>query len=236
MDFNFSNLANTSFTSTAAQRLKPYDIYKVKLTKLEKSELKGSKDPDKVYPVIAVEFTSVDENTPGVFSENIFIPTTQEDMTRRTLTNKEGHDSVMPSRFEEFQYTLMQIAEVLNPEGAKKIKENSTKIKTMEKFIDLIIKAASTPSAKNKVTNLKLVGRNNNGTIYASLPRACGLNRNGEIFATNFLGDNLYFSNYEITQQKKYRSAAPTPMNDSTPDDKDSANDFNLDDIADDIL
>lgn len=231
MDFNFSNLANTSFTSTAAQRLKPYDIYKVKLTKLEKSELKGSKDPNKVYPVIAIEFTSVDENTPGVFSENIFIPTTQDDMTRRTLTNKEGHDSVMPSRFEEFQYTLMQIAEVLNPEGAKKIKENGTKIKTVEQFIDLIIKAASTPNAKNKVTNLKLVGRNSNGTIYASLPRACGLNRNGEIFATNFLGDNLYFSNYEITQQKKYRSAAPTNMDNVESDIDEKSEDIDLGEI-----
>jgi hypothetical protein len=79
---------------------------------------------------------------------------------------------------------------------------------------------------------LKLVGRENKGVIYAALPSACGLTKNGEIFATNFIGDNLFFSNYELTQQKKYRDAKPTKMSDNTDDTPDVADEeFNVDDI-----
>ena len=86
-------------------------------------------------------------------------------------------------------------------------------------------------AGKDKVeTNLKLVGRNNNGTVYAALPNACGLNKEGDIFPTNFIGDNLFFTNYELTQQKKYQNAKPTPMEDNNPDKSDS-DDLNLDDI-----
>jgi hypothetical protein len=122
----------------------------------------------------------------------------------------------------------MQIVHALNPTGEEKIKANASKIKSIDQFIDLIIKALT---GKEKVeTDLKLVGRNNNGTVYAALPNACGLNKEGDIFPTNFIGDNLFFNNYELTQQKKYQNAKPTPMEDNNPDKSDS-DDLNLDDI-----
>ena len=218
-NFNFSNLSDTNFSSNASSHLKPYDIYKVNLTKIEKTELKGSKDPNAVYPVVALEFTGTGDNK-GVFSTNLFIPTTEQDMERPTYQNNEGHEYQRPSRFENFQFTLMQIVHAINPAGEEKIKANSSKIKTIDQFIDLIIKALS---GKNKVeTDLKLVGRNSNGTIYADLPRACGLNKAGEIFPVNFIGDNLFFTNYELTQQKNYQNAKPTNMSsvDNNPDEK----------------
>lgn len=227
MNFNFSNLNNSNFTSTSGQYLKPYDIYNVNLTKIEKTELKGSKNPDAVYPVIALEFTEVGDSK-RTYSENIFIPTTESDMERQTLKNSNGHENQVPSRFENFQYTLMQIVEVLNPAGAEKIKQNGDKIKTIDQFIDLILKALAN---KNTITtNLKLVGRNNNGTVYAALPRACGLNKKGEIFPVNFIGDNLFFTNYELTQQKAYQNAKPTKMDD-VDEDKTSSDDVDLDGI-----
>lgn len=227
--FDFSKLSNTSFVSTSSQRLKPYEIYRVKLTKIEKTELKGSKDPNMSYPVIALEFTSVDENNPGIFSENIFIPVTENDTIRPTFKNDKGHEYNRPSRFENFQYTLMQILETLNPEGATKIKENSAKIKTVDQFIDLIIKGIT--KGMDKETNLKLVGRNNNGTVYATLPSACGLNKSGELFATNFIGENLFFSNYELTQQKNYQNSKPTNMDKVDDEDISSNDEFDLDDL-----
>ena len=226
MNFNFSNLNNTNFTSTAGQYLRPYDIYPVNLTKIERSELKG-KDGNTTYPIIELEFTGVGD-AKGVFSTNLFIPTSEKDMERRTVTNSNGHESLRPSSFENFQFTLMQIVEVLNPTGAAKIKENGDKIKTVDQFIDLILKALK--GKENITTNLKLVGRNNEGKVYAALPNACGLNKKNEIFATNFIGDNLFFSNYEITQQKAYRSAAPTNMDKETGDDNpDKETDVDLD-------
>ena len=226
--FNFSNLSEQNFTSNAGAYLRPYDIYTVNLTKIEKTVLKGSKDPNAEYPVVALEFTGTGDNK-GTFSANLFIPTTDEDMQRPTYKNNEGHEYERPSRFENFQFTLMQIVHALNPTGEEKIKANASKIKTIDQFIDLIIKALS---GKEKVeTNLKLVGRNNNGTIYAALPNACGLNKAGEVFPVNFIGDNLFFTNYELTQQKNYQNAKPTNMDkvDNNPDK--SSDDLDLDDI-----
>lgn len=227
MNFNFGSLNEQSFSSNAGAHLRPYNIYKVNLTKIEKTELKGSKDPNAVYPIVALEFTGCGEDK-GTFTTNLFIPTSEQDMERPTYKNNEGHEYQRPSRFENFQFTLMQIVHVLNPAGEEKIKANASKIKSIDQFIDLIIKALS---GKNNVeTNLKLVGRNNGGTVYAALPNACGLSKDGNLFATNFIGDNLFFSNYELTQQKQYQNAKPTTM--ETVDNPDVAdNDVDLDDL-----
>ena len=229
MNFNFSNLNTTEFSSNAGAYLRPYDIYKVNLTKIEKTELKGSKDPNAVYPIVALEFTGCGDNK-GVFTTNLFIPTTEDDMKRPTFKNNEGHEYNRPSRFENFQFTLMQIVHALNPAGEEKIKANASKIKTIDQFIDLVIKALA---GKEKVeTSLKLVGRNNNGTIYAALPQACGLNKAGEVFPVNFIGDNLFFTNYELTQQKNYQNAKPTNMGSTdNPDTDDSSDGLDLNDI-----
>lgn len=227
--FNFDNLSKTSFVSNAAQYLRPYGIYEVNLTKIEKTVLKGSKDPNAEYPIVAIEFTGCGEDK-GIFTTNLFIPTTDDDMQRRTLKNANGHENQVPSRFEEFQFTLMQIVHALNPDGEEKIKNNASKIKTIDQFIDLIIKALN--GKETIKTNLKLIGRNNNGTIYAAIPRACGINKSGEIFPVNFIGENLFFSNYELTQQKAYQNAKPTNMNkvDNNPDTKEGE-DLDLSDI-----
>lgn len=225
MNFNFSNLSETSFSSNSGQYLKPYEIHTVNLTKIEKTELKGKDGTE--YPVIALEFTGCGDSK-GSYTHNLFIPTKEKDMQRRTLKNSNGHESEVASSFENFQYTLMQIVHALNPAGEEKIKANASKIKTIDQFIDLIIKALA---GKEKVeTNLKLVGRNNNGVIYSTLPNPCGINKKGEIFATNFIGDNLFFSNYELTQQKNYKNAKPTNM-DKVENNPDEAEEVDLDDI-----
>lgn len=207
MDFNFNKISETNYASNAGQYLRPYDIYKVNLTKIEKTTLTGKDSTE--YPIVALEFTGCGDNK-GKFSSNLFIPRTEKDLERPVFKNNEGHEYNRPSSFENFQYTLMQIVHALNPSGEEKIKNNSSKIKTIDQFIDLIIKALA---GKNNVeTNLKLVGRNNNGVIYAALPQACGLTKQGEIFAVNFIGENLLFTNYELTQQKLYQNAKPTNM------------------------
>ena len=140
MDFNFSNLANASFSNeNSTQYLKPFDIYTVKLTKIEKGELKGSKDPNAVYPIVTLEFTGTGDSH-GIFTKNLFIPTSEEDSERPEYENSNGHKYQRPSRMENFQYTLMQLVHVLNPAGEAKIMENASKIKSTDQFIDLIIK------------------------------------------------------------------------------------------------
>lgn len=223
--FNFNSIAEQTYVGNSTKRLEPYSICKVNLTKIEKTELKGSKDPNMVYPIVALEFTGIGDDK-GTFSANLFIPTSDKDMERPTFENANGHEYQRPSRFENFQFTLMQIVHALNPTGEQKIKDNASKIKTVDQFIDLVIKALT---GKNRVeTNLKLVGRDNNGTLYPTLPSACGLNKAGEIFPVNFIGENLFFTNYELSQQKAYKNAKPTNMD---KEDTNPSTDVDLDDI-----
>ena len=223
-ELSFSNLGTTSFTSSASRSLKPYNIYEVSLKDISLKDIQGTKDPSAVYHTIHLEF----EGEEGTYQQNLFIPSTSEDTVRPTYKNAAGHEYQRPSRFENYQYTLMQIVEAINPTGAQKIKENASKIKSMEQFNDLIIKALSGKS--NVKTNLKLVGRNVNGTVYAQLPNPCGLNKEGEIFPVNFIGKDLFFSNYEQQQADNYKNAKPTAM--STNDSPDETEEeINLDDI-----
>lgn len=232
MNFSFNNLANTSFSNNSAQHLRPYEIYPVNLTKIEKTELKGSKDPNASYPVVSLEFTGTGDNK-GIYTENLFVPNKDSDFERRE--NPNSH-KMMASNFDQFQFTLMQIVEAINPDGASKIKANASKIKTLDQFIDLVIKALN---GKNNVeVYLKLVGRNNNGTVYARLPNACLIGRSGNPEPLNFISADstkLYFSNYEIGQMKAYKDAKPTKMEDVENPDTQESGDLDLDGI-DDIL
>lgn len=227
MNFNFNSLAETSFSSSSQNYLKPYDIYKVNLTKIAKSEIKGSKDPNAVYPVVELEFTSTEGK--GIFTQNIFIPNSEQDFVRKE--NETSH-KLMPSRFDQFQFTLMQIVEAINPEGAQKIKDNAGKLKTIEDFISIVIKALD---KKNSVdVYLKLVGQNNNGTVYSRLPNACLIGRDGNPAALNFINadsSKLFFSNYEVGQMNKYKEAKPTNMNEVENNPDKSDEDLDLNDI-----
>lgn len=225
MNFNFNELAETSFVSQSQNYLKPFDIYKVRLTKIEKSTV-GKKDGSTSYPVVTLEFT--DENA-GIFSENLFIPVNDED-----FQNKENETShkLMPSRFQQFQYTLMQIVEAINPTGAQNIKNNASKLKTVDQFIDLIIKALT---GKNTEVYLKLIGRTTaDGATYARLPNACLMGQNGKPSALNFINADkgkLFFSAYEMQQANKYKNAKPTKMPDNPDATDEAGDDLNIDDI-----
>lgn len=226
MNFNFDQ--EQTYVASSQQYLKAYTINEVKLTKIEKTTLTGSKDPNASYDVVALEFTGTDKN-PGVFTTNLFIPSSDEDAKRPTFKNAQGHEYERPSRAENFQYTLMQLMQVLNPEGAKaalaKLQGKNVGVDT---FVQLVI--ATINKKPGTVTNLKLVGRNVNGTVYAQLPNACGLNKEGKLFPVNFVGDTLFFSAYEEQQSKAVNEAKPTPMSEAN-----KQEDKDIDDLLADI-
>ena len=231
-NFNFGGLAETSFTNNGPQYLRPYNIYEVNLTKIEKGSLKGKDGTE--YSIVALEFKGCGDNS-GVYTHNLFIPNKDSDFERRV---NETSGTPYPSAFEQFQYTLMQLMQVINPKGADKIKENASKLKSMDQFIDLIIKGLT---GKTDVKFfLKLVGRNQGGTTYATIPNACVLGKKAtaETKPTplNFVSldrSMLSFSSYEDAQRKKYESATPTNMDkeaDENPDTKED--DVDLDNIS----
>lgn len=207
--FSFSELATTNFVSDSVNYLRPYDIYKVRLTKFERSQLQGKKEAGSTYDVIAVEFTGES----GVFSQNIFVPKDDRDFERGENPNTH---KPMASRFEQFQFTLMQMVETINPKGAQTIKENASKLKTIDDFITLVTRALTNKS--DVEVYLKLVGRNNGGRTYASLPNACLIGTDGKPKALNFISadaDSLFFSAWEMQQAEIYKNAKPTSMPDT---------------------
>jgi hypothetical protein len=218
-NFSFNGLGETSFTSNA-QYLRPYDIYEVNLTKIEKGTLKGKDGTE--YSVVTMEFTGSN----GVYTHNLFVPNKDEDFERRTNATS---GAKYPSAFEQFQYTLMQLLEVINPNGANKVKENASKIKSLDQFIELIVKGLT--GKQDVKFFLKLVGRKQQNTTYATLPSACVLAKdakdNTKPSPLNFVATDktkLTFSSYELTQMKQYQEAKPTNM-DKTDDNPDTPGD-----------
>ena len=230
-NFNFGGLADTSFTNNGPQYLRPYDIYEVNLTKIEKSILKGKDGTE--YGVVAMEFKGCGDVN-GIYNHNLFIPNKDSDFERRV---NETSGTLYPSSFEQFQYTLMQLVQVINPKGAEKIKENASKLKSMDQFIDLIIKALTGKSDIKFF--LKLVGRNQAGTTYATIPNACVLGKKATADTKpsplNFVSLDkslLAFSNFELTQMKNYKNAAPTNMDKEADENPDKEEDVDLDNIS----
>ena len=208
-EFNFGSLATTQATSNVQQRLKPWGIYPVKFSGARKETIKGKKDPNAVYEILKVRFDGAD----GYYEESIFYPK-DGDEKRPIRTSKEGHEYQGASSFDRTMTFIAQVAEVLNPEGFKKMQAASAKFRSFDDVVNAFIKI--TDIAKGKETNLKLVGRTQNGNVVASLPKFVAINKNGEKFTCdNFVGDKLFFSAYEESKKSEYLNAKPTTMDSS---------------------
>lgn len=227
MNIDFSSFTESA-VSNSANYLKPYEIYNVKLTKFERGSLTGSKDPSKSYDIIAYEFTS--DN--GVFSDNLFIPKDEDDFARKENTNSH---KLQPSRWDRFNMTIRQMIEVLNPTAhatmVKLIQDK--KIKDVNTFVEFAIKALNGKSLNSAY--LKLVGRNANGHVYATLPSSCWFDaKDNKVKPLNFISTEsaaLTFSPYEVQQQKEYQNAAPTNMDSVSGATESKEEDINLDEL-----
>lgn len=205
-EFNFGSLATTQPTSSISQQLKPWGIYPVKFAGARKETIQGKKDPNATYEILKVRF----EGNDGNYEESIFYPKAGDDV-RPTYTNKDGHEYQGPSSFDRTMTFIAQVAEVLNPEGFKKMQAASTMFKSFDDVVKAFIKI--TDQAKGKETHLKLVGRSQNGNIVAGLPKFVAINKKGEKFTCdNFIGDNLFFSPYEESKKAEFANAKPTNM------------------------
>ena len=205
-EFNFGSLATTQAVSNAKQYLKPWDIYPVEFTEARIEKYNGKKDPDTVYQVLKVRFDGED----GFYEESIFYPK-PDDIKRPKYTSKEGHEYEAASQFERTMTFIAQVAQVLNPEGFKKMQEASSKFRSFDDVAKCFIEI--TKSAVGKKTNLKLIGKVKDGNVVAGLPKFVAVNKKGEKFTCdNFLGDKLFFSAYEESRRKEYHNAKPTEM------------------------
>lgn len=230
MGFNFGISAESAVRNTR-RSLTPWNIHDVKFMGCEIKEFDGRKDPTAHYKVLSVNF----ENEDGYFSVTQFFPKAGDD-ERREFPSKNGGVVTMPSNFETIMAVVKQTAQVLNPAGFEKMQAASSKFRSFDDVVKALITV--TDKAKGKETKLKLVGRNRDGKVVADIPRIVGINKQGESFISdNYIGDKLFFSDYEEGEREKYMKAKPTEMKsdnhitDVAGVDQTSGDDFDLNDL-----
>lgn len=228
-EFNFS-LANSQVSSTSSNYFKPYTINVINSIKAEYAN--GTSAQGKDWTALDVIFTGPD----GQHKERYFLPATDEEgMTRPTFDSANGGKTMSPAPYEILKQLAVHILGVYAPEQFEKFKVYCAKVKNMKQFIDGFVKLIN--DAPEHETNLKVVGRNSNGTVYARLPRPCGISKDkegnytNETFPINFLGSNLSFTSYEIGEKNRLETAKPTTMNTLEVDSKGSEDEIDFDSL-----
>lgn len=236
MNFNFS-LENSQVSAAGSNYFKPYTINKI--NKIEAKWVNGNKD-GKDWKAIDVTFTGKD----GSIRERYFVPMTDEEGVKRG-TNQAGLPC-FPSAYETLKQLAIHVLGNFAPAQFEKFKKYVTKVKNMQQFLDGFIKLIN--EAPENEIDIKVVGRNSQGKVYASLPRPCSVSKgenddymeNGEpapTFPINFLGNNLEFTAYEVQQSNKMKNAKPTKMDDAIAESVDGgSDDLNLEELDLDSL
>lgn len=202
--FNFG-ISKDSAVKTVRPQLKPWNIYDVKFMGCEVREFAGKKNPNEVYKVLDIKF----ENEDGYFTVTKFFPK-QGDDVRREVDAKNGGKRELASNFEELMNVVKQTAEVLNPEGFKKMSELSSKFKSFDDVANTLVKI--TDKVKGCDTKIKLVGRNRDNRVVAEIPNITGVFDGVATITDNYIGNKLFFSDYEEKKRAEYLNSTPTTM------------------------
>lgn len=197
--------------SNSKPLLKPFEIYEVTFDGVASREITGVKDPSMKYYTMDVKFS----NKEGTYTHTLFMPKEGDEVRQNSSGGFE-----MASNFEVFKIFIKQVATVLINEEKyntffEKIKNAGLDLSNpvhFQKFVEAYGKLLE--PAKNKETNLKLMGKlnKNSGMYVASLPLFAKINRDGELYPSNFIGDNLFFTAAEKTKIDEYLNATPTKM------------------------
>ena len=197
--------------SNSKPLLKPFEIYEVTFDGVASREITGVKDPSMKYYTMDVKFS----NKEGTYTHTLFMPKEGDEVRQNSSGGFE-----MASNFEVFKIFIKQVATVLINEEKyntffEKIKNAGLDLSNpvhFQKFVEAYGKLLE--PAKNKKTNLKLMGKlnKNSGMYVASLPLFAKINRDGELYPSNFIGDNLFFTAAEKTKIDEYLNATPTKM------------------------
>lgn len=191
--------------------LKPFDIYEVTFDGISSKEFTGTKDPSVKYHVMEVKFS----NENGTFTHNIFMLKDGDEVRK---TSSAGYE--MASNFEVFKIFVKQLASVLVGEDKynayfEKVRNANVDLsdpKGFNAFVDGYAKILK--PAEGKKTHLKLMGRldSKTGRYMATLPIFANINRDGDLYPSNFVGENLFFTSSEKTKVDNYLKMAPTKM------------------------
>ena len=202
--FNFG-ISKESAVRTVRPQLKPWNIYDVKFMGCEIREFAGKKDPNTTYKVLDIKF----ENEDGYFTVTKFFPK-EGDEVRRVLDAKNGGKRELASNFEELMNIVKQTAEVLTPEGFKKMSEASAKFKSFDDVAKALITV--TDKVKGCDTKIKLIGRTRDNRVVAEIPNITSVFDGVATITDNYIGNKLFFSDYEEGKRAEYLNSKPTNM------------------------
>ena len=201
---NFA-ISKESAVRSVRRQLAPWNIYDVTFVGCEVREFKGTKDPNITYQVLDIKF----ENEDGYFTVTRFFPK-QGDDVRRKLPNKKGGEREVASNFEELMNIVKQTAEVLTPEGFKKMSELSSKFRSFDDVAKALI--AITDKVKGTKTKIKLVGRTRDNRVVAEIPTITSVFEGVATITDNYIGNKLFFTPYEEGKRNEYLKGTPTDM------------------------
>lgn len=220
--FSFNSFAQVKVGDQNSY-LKPYSINNnvtIKSTEIKE----GTSSNGNSWKSLVITFG----NDEGIYHDSTFFLDINDPkvVERNEVDASNGGKRQMPSRWEQTYYKLAAIGHAFAPDLIEKFNKIIGKCKTFEEFIKTY-KSMLDKVANKTTNNMKLVGRNNNGTIYAVLPNCVGIAQaNTEAKAasngvnlnewytwmTSPFGDKLAFTSYEETQKEKLANAKPTNM------------------------
>lgn len=222
MAFNFGSFSQVKPTNTTSF-LKPYTIndnVTIKSTEIKK----GTSSNGNAWKSLVITFGNDD----GIYNDStFFLDINDPKVTERNETDMpNGGKRQSPSRWEQTYFKLAAIGYAFAPDLIDKFNSIVGKCKTFDDFIKAY-KSMLDKVAGKTTTSMKLVGRNSNGNIYATLPNCVGIaqatdekraSMNGvEIgewytWMVSPFGSNLSFTHYEEGRKSEYYNAKPTNM------------------------
>lgn len=224
--FSFNSFAQVKVGDQNSY-LKPYSINNnitIKGTEIKE----GTSSNGNQWKSLVITFGNDD----GIYHDSTFFLDINDPkvVERNEIDGSNGGKRQMPSRWEQTYYKLAAIGYAFAPDLIEKFNKIVSKCKTFDDFIKAY-KAMIDKVANKTTNNMKLVGRNSNGTIYATLPNCVGIAQaKDEAKATSNgvnvgdwytwmvspFGNNLAFTSYEEAQKQKIATAKPTNMEDKT--------------------
>lgn len=219
MSFNFGTLS-TAKPATTNSYLKPYNIYEN--VTIKSTEIKsGTSAKGNDWKSLNITFG----NDEGTYSHSIFWITSDKDFERGSQDMPNGGKRELPSNWERTRDIIAAIGFAFAPEAFTKLQAMASKAKTFDD-IALTFKKILDATIDKNPTNMKLIGRNSGGKVYATLPSCTGIAQAktedratannvkvGEWYTWMIspFGNNLSFTDYEQKQADTYRNAKPTP-------------------------
>lgn len=238
MSFNFN--LNEVKQSSSSNYLKAYNIYK-DVSLIGAEIIGGTAKTGSEWKAISITFECHD----GIYKHNIFFVNSEKDFERVTVDASNGGKQEFPSSWEITRDTMAAIGFAFFPEDFAKVQQASSKAKSFSDIATLFVKAAQKNFGRVS-TEMKLIGSNRNGVIYATLPKCTGIayaNDEKKATANNVnvgdwytwmispFGKNLTFSAYEQKQKKSIATAQPTKMPEPTIQEENTEGDIDFESL-----